>query len=140
MLYLDTSLLISAHSRESRTDDVLRWLSKQNVAELSISDWVITEFSSALSIKLRMGVIGTGQRGAMLAQFTQLSVNTLRLLPIEVSALRTAARFCDQPHLNLRAGDALHLAICAEHGAVLCTLDQRLSQAAPLVGVGCVML
>jgi predicted nucleic acid-binding protein len=37
--------------------------------------------------------------------------------------------------LGLRAGDALHLAVCAEHGATLCTLDQRLAEAAPSVGV-----
>jgi predicted nucleic acid-binding protein len=36
---------------------------------------------------------------------------------------------------NLRAGEALHLAICANHGASLCTLDRRLAEAAPRVGV-----
>jgi len=47
---------------------------------------------------------------------------------------RAAARFCDQSELNLRAGDALHLAICANHGASLCTLDRRLAEAAPARG------
>ena len=37
--------------------------------------------------------------------------------------------------IGLRAGDALHLAICADHGATLCTLDRRLGDAGPLVGV-----
>jgi hypothetical protein len=35
----------------------------------------------------------------------------------------------------LRAGDALHLAICADHGATLCTLDRRLGDAASALGV-----
>ncbi|MFO1125248.1 MAG: hypothetical protein U1E25_08220 [Methylocystis sp.] len=29
--------------------------------------------------------------------------------------------------LGLRAGNALHLAVCAEYGATLCTLDRRLA-------------
>jgi len=34
-----------------------------------------------------------------------------------------------------RAADALHLAICADHGATLCTLDRRLGEAGPALGV-----
>ena len=140
MLYLDTSLLVSALSFETRTDDVLRWLPKQDASRLTISDWVVTEFSSALSLKLRMGLIDTIQRGAALAHFKQLAVNTFASLPVEASAFPAAARFCDQSHLNLRAGDALHLAICANHGATICTLDQVLGRAASLVGVAFVLL
>jgi len=140
MFYLDTSVLVSALTNEPRSSSVDEWLSRHEVGDLSISDWVITESSSALSIKVRTGVIDTALRGAILAQFTQLSVNMFGKLPVEASAFRTAARFCDQSQLNLRAGDALHLAICADHGATLCTLDQRLGHAAPLVGVGCIML
>jgi uncharacterized protein len=53
---------------------------------------------------------------------------------------RTAARFADQHALGLRAGDALHLAICADHGATLCTLDRRLSEAGPALGVKTILL
>ena len=41
---------------------------------------------------------------------------------------------------GLRAGDALHLAICADHGATLCTLDRRLSEAGPALGVRTMLL
>jgi uncharacterized protein len=54
---------------------------------------------------------------------------------VEREDFRVAARLADQSELNLRAGDALHLAICANHGASLCTLDRRLAEAAPRVGV-----
>ncbi|MDZ4739781.1 MAG: VapC toxin family PIN domain ribonuclease, partial [Alphaproteobacteria bacterium] len=46
----------------------------------------------------------------------------------------------DQAALSLRAGDALHLALCADNGATMCTLDQSLAKAAPLVGVEAVLL
>ena len=53
--------------------------------------------------------------------------------------LRTAARFADQHALGLRAADALHLAVCADLGATLCTLDRRLHEAGPPLGVSTLM-
>ena len=140
MLYLDTSVLVSTLTNEPRSSAVDKWLSRQTIESLCLSDWVITEVSSALSIKIRTGTINDVQRGAILSQFTQMTVDTFKVLPVASSAFRTAARFCDQSQLKLRSGDALHLAICAEHGATICTLDQVLSQAAPALGVASVLL
>jgi len=140
MLYLDTSVLVSALTNETDTAAVQVWLAGQVAGDLTISDWVVTEFSSAMSIKLRTGLFGPDHRAAALAMFTRLAAETLRILSVERASFRTAARFVDQFTLNLRAGDALHLAICAEHGATLCTLDRRLGDAAPVVGVGSILL
>jgi uncharacterized protein len=140
MLYLDTSVLVSALTNEADTAAVQDWLAAQVVRDLAISDWVVTEFSSAMSIKLRTGQLGPGHRAAALASFVRLATETFRILSVERASFRTAARFVDQAALGLRAGDALHLAICAEQGATLCTLDHRLREAAPVVGVGSVLL
>jgi predicted nucleic acid-binding protein len=67
--------------------------------------------------------------------FTRLSSGSFAVLPVTSLQFRTAARFADQFALGLRAADALHLAICADHGATLCTLDRRLSEAGPALGV-----
>jgi predicted nucleic acid-binding protein len=135
MLYIDTSILVCALTNEADTGTIQTWLSQQDSRELTISDWVTTDFSSALSIKLRTGHLGVEHRAAALSAFTRLVSETLTIIPVSRSSFQTAARFADQHSLNLRAGDALHLAICAEHGARLCTLDRRLSEAATLVGV-----
>jgi uncharacterized protein len=140
MLYLDTSVMVSALTNETDTAAVQTWLSEQDVQDLTISDWVVTEFSSALSIKLRTGQLGPEHRASALAAFTRLGSETLRILPVDRASFRTAARFADQDALGLRAGDSLHLAICADQGATLCTLDRRLGEAAPLVGVEAVLL
>jgi predicted nucleic acid-binding protein len=111
------------------------WLAAQAPENLAISDWVTTEFSSALSIKLRAGQIEQVHRAGALAMFTRLSAESFTILPVSGTQFRTAARFADQYTLGLRAGDALHLAICADQGATLCTLDRRLGEAGPAVGV-----
>jgi predicted nucleic acid-binding protein len=135
MLYLDTSVLVAATTNEPRTTEVLAWLDLQNSEELSISDWVVTEFSSALSIKLRTKQIETAERADALAAFARLCADALAILPVSRGQFRAAARFADQHALGLRGSDALHLAICGDQGATLCTLDERFSNAAAAVGV-----
>lgn len=139
-LYLDTSLLVSAFTNETATASTLAWLGEQDPADLAISEWVRTEFSSALSLKLRTRQINAAHRADALAVFARVSADSLDILPISGLHFRTAARFVDQHVLGLRAGDALHLAVCADHGAALCTLDHRLGEAGPVLGVRTVVL
>jgi uncharacterized protein len=134
-LYLDTSLLVAALTREPKTGAVLEWLDAQQPDRLTISDWVVTEFSSALSLKLRTGQITATERVEALAAFAHLRAEGLGLLPISGLHFHMAARFADQQALGLRAPDALHLSICADHRAELCTLDRRLGDAGPDLGV-----
>jgi uncharacterized protein len=135
MIYVDTSVIVSALTREADTALSQTWLTSQETSELTISDWTVTEFASALSMKLRTGALNADHRADALSAFTRLCAESLRTLPVTREDFRAAARFADQSELNLRAGDALHLAICANHGASLCTLDRRLAEAAPRVGV-----
>lgn len=133
--YIDTSLLVAALSNEAKTEAVQDWLGKQKSGTLAISDWVVTEFSAALSLKLRTGQIEPSHRADMLAMFARLIPDSFQLLPILPQHFRTAARFADQHGLGLRAGDALHMAVAADHGASLCTLDRKFAQAGPALGV-----
>ena len=140
ILYLDTSAIVAALTHEAKTARTLRGLDDQAPELLAISDWVTAEFSPALSIKLRSGKIEAQHRANALAMFTTMSAETFTVLPISGAEFRTAARFADQHALGLRVGDALHLAICADHGATLCTLDQRLSEADPTLAVKTALL
>lgn len=135
IFYVDTSVLVAALTNEARTAVVQEWLSRQKRDPLAISEWVVTEFSAALSIKLRTGQIQADHRADALAAFARLTAESLQMLPVLPTHFRTAARFADQQALLLRSGDALHLAVAAEHGATLYTLDERLAHAGPALGI-----
>jgi predicted nucleic acid-binding protein len=129
-LYLDTSLIVAAVTREPATDRIQDWLSQQDSASLLISDWTVTEFASALSIKLRTGQVSIEDRARIAGLFTQLRIESFTTVPVTRSHFVAAARFADNYVLGLRSGDALHIAIAAEHGATICTLDKRMAEAA----------
>ena len=100
-----------------------------------ISDWVVTEFAAALSVKLRTAAIDEAVREAIDDQFETLRQQVLQTVPISSSHFQMAAHFARRAPLGLRAGDALHVAIAAEAGAAICTTDKRLASAAAQVGV-----
>lgn len=135
MFYLDTSAAVAAHTPEAATKRIQLWLGGCAAGELAASRWVLTEFSSALSLKLRTGALTAGQRPEVQANWAQFVANELRLLNVPDDAFDAAALIAARHELGLRAGDALHLAVAASHGCTLLTLDERMAKAGPELGV-----
>jgi uncharacterized protein len=140
MLYVDTSVWVAALTRETRTAEMQAWLAAQAPGSLAISDWVGTEFASALAMKLRMEILSPTERAEVLAAFTALEEASLHTLPVSRLDYRIATQFVHHHSTGLRAGDALHLAIAANHGHHLHTLDTTLATAAEHLGVSARLL
>ena len=135
MDYLDTSFLIGAITREARTSKILEWLEENASQQLLISDWTMTEVSSALSVKIRTEQLTAEQRARSMAAFDRLRTQSLTVLPVRREDFARAAAFAERHELNVRFGDALHLAVAASAGAEMMTSDARMAAAAPALGV-----
>ena len=123
MVYLDTSVVVPLFVAEPLSDQVDRWFSVCDVPVVS-SDWIITEFASALSLKERSGALAARDAKAAWRSFESFVQSGLRLMPVSRDTFAAAAKMTREPAHGLRAGDALHLAAALEMGAqTIATLD-----------------
>lgn len=135
MVYLDTSAAVPLFVPEPASDVIAMWMEANEVPLVS-SDWILTEFSSALSIKVRRNEITTRQAKAAWGDFKEFCRSGLRLVPVSRAAFDSAAELAMNPKSGLRSGDALHLAMAEDLGvdAVL-TADQGLARNAKALGI-----
>lgn len=134
-VYLDTSFLIAALVPEARSEEALGWLDRQQAGRLHVSDWVLTEMASALSLKVRMRDLAEGDRTIVEESWKQLLDDSLIIESVTAPDFAMAARFCATPALGLRAPDALHLAVAAAGHHRLMTFDRRMADAASALGI-----
>lgn len=126
--YIDTSVLVAAHTREPRTALAQAWLTAQGGNQLILSSWTLVECDSALAIKERRGEIDAATQAAVIAEIEALAARIKPLIaPTDVD-YRRARELCRYSASRLRAGDALHLALALRLGAThLATLDEILA-------------
>jgi len=134
-LYLDTSIFVAALCDEASTERVLRWMHGQSDSQFITSRWTFTEFSSAVSIKVRTGQLTASHQPMLITRFNSLIFNQVSLVAVVDGDFPTAARFCENWQSGLRGGDALHLAIAATCADTLATLDNGLYRAARHFGI-----
>jgi len=135
MFYLDTSFVVAAFTLEALTDQARNWIDSTPPEEILISSWVETEFSSAISLKIRTRQIQLEERAVILSNWRIFIAETAAMIAVNTKDFQTASRFVDRHDLSLRAGDALHIAIAHGTGCTLVTLDKRMAEAAVELGV-----
>ena len=59
-VYLDTSLIVAALADEPLGSSARRAIAADRGGRPLISDWVVTEFSSAIALKMRSGTLAEG--------------------------------------------------------------------------------
>jgi uncharacterized protein len=131
MVYLDTSVLLPLFVREQESGRVRRGLEAIPPIEITISEWTRTEFVSAIGIMVRMGRLHEYLARTILRLFDEMAETSLQVLMPEKKDFILANHFLERFDLALRAADALHLAVAANHGARLVyTLDKVLIKTA----------
>lgn len=138
MIYVDTSVLVAASTREPATEAAQCWLGAQARGDLAISGWTVAEFFGALAFKLRTGALSPEHRVIALDGFNASVGRSLTVWPIAHERFNEAARLAGREALKLRAPDALHLAIAADRKAAVCTLDRTMQAAAEVIGLATV--
>jgi len=135
MIYLDTSAAVPLFVPEPASSLVEAWF-EACVEPLVSSDWIVTEFSSALSIKVRRRELQAAQALAAWKGFDKFSRSGIRLLPVSRGAFASAAGMARRAASGLRSGDALHLAMALEVGAsAIATVDSTLARNANANGL-----
>lgn len=129
-IYLDTSLLVAALVHERGTTAAHRHLQESAGQGWQISYWVVTEFASALGLKCRQAVISAQEAAEAWQRFELLQRQRLQVLTPEPADFQATARLCLSLTKPLRAGDALHLAICQRQNSSLVSFDRQLHAAA----------
>lgn len=136
MVYLDTSVAVALLVPEPGTAGVKAWFA--GLSEIPVSgDWLLSEFASAISLKLRSGELAENHARAVRKEFETLAECGLRIVPVSRAAFRDAAEMAKQHTCRIRAGDALHLAVAREIGAKsVATLDAVMSANAERLHMG----
>ena len=134
MFYVDTSVLVAVFTQEDASSRATAWLRRSEPEGVAISEWVATEFAAALSAKIRTKHIDEAYRDNALRLFAMTVRGSMQVAAVTVEHFKRAAQFASDHKLGLRAGDALHLAIASDQGAILCTLDKRLASAGKALG------
>ena len=134
MFCLDSSLIVAVLAAERNSDRAEAWLAGQAADVLAVNGWVEVEVSAALAAKLRAGDFDTSLHKQAARAFSEMR-GSLGWLRIGAVHFERAANLAGEAGAKLRGGDALHLAVAAEHGAVLATLDKRQAEAGAALGI-----
>lgn len=129
-LYLDTALLVAALVHEPGTALAHGFLQQTADRPWLISTWVETELASALAMQVRRRSIEAAECQVAWQRYQELRDARLQVLDLESDDFHTAARLCLADAPPLRAGDALHLAVCLKQRLCLVSFDKALCAAA----------
>lgn len=136
MVYVDTSVVVALLTAEPGSAKATKWYAAATEAP-TCADWLLTEFASALSMKVRTKQLSDAHAKRVRKEFEALAAGGLRVVPVSRAAYRHAASLAAAHRHGLRAGDALHLAVALELGAThMATFDKVLAQNAKRLGLG----
>jgi uncharacterized protein len=134
--YFDTSVVIPLYIKEATSNDCQTFVNAHK-GGLTLSQWTIVEVYSGFSLLKRTGVLQTADITLISTTLEQQTKLYFSLLALQESDFLTAKDYLAHNTfaLNLRAGDALHIAVAQNHSLGLVTSDSNMVKAAKALGV-----
>jgi predicted nucleic acid-binding protein len=134
MIYLDTSFVAPLVIAEESSEAIEATIMKVKPGELATGLWTQIELASLVARKLRMGELSATDADAVRRECKKILDESFKMLLPTAADFATATTFLEIPKTGLRAGDAMHLAIAANHGArKIWSLDQGFIKAGKLL-------
>lgn len=137
MLYADTSVLLAFYRTEINSPSV-ETIFMQNAGQIALSPLVRVEAGSAIARWCRMGEINESQAHQVeVGLQSDIAAGRYHQISLSAGVFDRALAWLSLRKTSLRTLDALHLAAAAQTEACLLTADQKLADAARVLGVGC---
>ena len=131
--YFDASVLVALFAVDTFTSRARAVLKLPNLIAM-VSAFAATEFASVLARRVRTGALTAGEAHLAFANFDGWTARAAQRLEIFPGDLVFAETYLRRLDLNLRAPDAIHIAIAQRVGATLVTFDDKMAAAAKMLG------
>lgn len=131
--YLDASVIVALFTNDPLTARADSYLRRNPVVPV-VSDFSAAEFASAVSRRVRMKVLKPNAARASFSGFDAWWLKAAQRVETVTSDIRLAESYLRRLDLNLRAPDAINIALAQRVGATLVTLDSKMAHAAAAIG------
>lgn len=136
MRCFDTSFLAPRVLGEETSEKVEAFIARLPAGEACVSHWTRTEFARLLAREVGMKALAEADALAAMDRFDTMVAESFRVFVPDAADFGLATAYFEHFAAELRAGDALHLAIASNHGAkTFCTSDRGLLASAKLLKV-----
>ena len=132
--YLDASVLVALFTDDAFTEQAGRLL-KADFPSILVSDFAAAEFASAIGRDVRRRHLSRDEGSAAFANFDAWTARTASRVETSPADIAAADAFLRRLDLNLRAPDAINIAIAQRLGADLMTFDERMAANAKTLGL-----
>jgi uncharacterized protein len=107
---------------------------------LLVSDFAAAEFSSVIARLMRMDLVPEDEARAIFSRFDTWRTRSAQAANVAGIDVQTATALARRLDLNIRAPDAINLAIAQRLGASIATFDRRMARNAGVLGIAVTVL
>jgi uncharacterized protein len=133
-IYLDANAIVSFFIADSWTQRTASFLEK-NTRPVVVSDFAAAEFSAVIARQVRRNQLTHDEARAAFISFDAWVARTDTREEIRSSDIGVAETLLRRFELNLKAPDAIHLAMAQRLDAMLLTFDSQMAAAARVLGI-----